>query len=196
MPSRSSKRSSLLASFIAPAVTAVLLASGCGPSIDPAAKADIERRVSVLKPGSNTVPAPAPGIAEPMPFAVGQWTQYKMTNDKNEPSFLTHKVVGQEGDAVWLEIVTETYTGRTIQKMLVAFGNRRDPSALQIRAAQMKDTQGRVQEIPPSLIGLMQSTYRNALSMLILSWQGLPQETASEGVAPDNPPQCGASAVT
>ena len=94
------------------AVAVALSSAACGPSIDPAAKADIDRRVSVLQAGSNAVPAPAPGMFAPMPFAVGQWTQYKMTNDKNEPSFLTYKVIGQDGDAVWLEIVNESYHGR------------------------------------------------------------------------------------
>ena len=108
-------------------VAVALSSVACGPSIDPAAKADIDKRVSVLQAGTNAVPAPAPGMYQPMPFAVGQWTQYKMTNDKGEPSFLTYKVIGQDGNAVWVEIVNETYTGRTMQKMLVAFGNRMDP---------------------------------------------------------------------
>src|SRR5436305_2008810 len=105
------------------ALAAAFVMSACGPSIDPAAKADIDRRVAMLHPGSKTVPGPTAGLYAPMPFAVGQWTQYKMTNDKNEPSFLTYKIIGQEGDAVWLEMVNDTYHGRTIQKMLVAFGN-------------------------------------------------------------------------
>jgi hypothetical protein len=153
--------------------------SACGPSIDPAAKADIDRRVSVLQAGSNAVPAPAAGVFAPAPFAVGQWTQYKMTNDKNEPSFLTYKIVGQEGDAVWLEMVNETYQGKTIQKMLVAFGNRMDPGQVQIRGIVMKDAKGNVTQMPPEVIQMMQGTYRSAVSMLILNWQGLPQESAT-----------------
>jgi len=155
-----------------------VLASACGPSIDPAAKADIDRRVSVLQAGSNEVAAPPPGIFAPMPFAVGQWTQYKMINDKNEPSFITYKVIGQEGDAVWLEVVNDSYYGRTIQKMLVAFGNRMDPNTVEIRAISTKDAKGRVQEVPPPAISMMQSLYRGAVSSLIINWQGLPQESA------------------
>ena len=98
----------------------------------------------MLQAGSNAVPAPAPGMFAPMPFAVGQWTQYKMTNDKNEPSFVTYKVIGQDGNAVWLEIVNESYTGRTMQKMLVAFGNRMDPNQVEIRAVSTKDAKGNV----------------------------------------------------
>lgn len=161
------------------AVVAAVALSACGPSIDPAAKADIDKRVSVLQAGSNAIPAPAPGMFAPMPFAVGQWTQYKMTNDKGEPSFLTYKIIGQESDAVWLEVVNESYTGRTMQKMLVAFGNRMDPNTVEIRAVSTKDRKGNVQDMPPPVISMMQSTYRSAVSMLIINWQGLPQESAT-----------------
>ena len=158
---------------------AAVASSACGPSIDPAAKADIDRRVSVLQAGSAVVPAPAPGVFTPLPFAVGQWTQYKMTNDKNEPSFLTYKIVGQDGDAIWIEMVNESYQGKTVQKMLVAFGSRMDPSQVQIRAVTMKDVKGTVTEMPPPVIQMMQGTYRSAVAMLIINWQGLPQEAAT-----------------
>ena len=167
---------------IAPLLFSVAVAvasSACGPSIDPAAKADIDRRVSVLQAGSIVVSAPAPGVFTPLPLAVGQWTQYKMTNDKNEPSFLTYKIVGQDGDAIWIEVVNESYQGKTIQKMLVAFGSRMDPSQVQIRAVTTKDVKGTVTEMPPPVIQMMQATYRSAVAMLIINWQGLPQESAT-----------------
>ena len=158
-------------------VVAAALAAACN-SIDPAAKADIDRRVAMLHPASNGFPPPAPGVFLPMPFAVGQWTQYKMTDDKGEPSFLTQKVVGQEGDAIWLESVMETYQGKTVTKMLVAFGDRMDPNQVQIRAVKMKEKNGSVTEMPEPAISLLQSTYRGAVSSLIINWQGLPQESA------------------
>jgi hypothetical protein len=161
------------------AVAAAVACAACGPSIDPAAKADIDRRVAALQAGTNAFPPPAPGMFAPMPFAVGQWTQYRMTDDKNQPSFLTYKIVGQEADAVWLEMVNESYQGKTIQKMLVAFGSRVDPSQVQVRAMTMKDTKGNVTEMPPTVISMMQSTYQSAVSMLVLNWQGLPQESAA-----------------
>ena len=167
------------APFLFTVAAVAVAASACGPSIDPAAKADIDRRVAMLQPGSNAVPAPAPGVFAPMPFAVGQWTQYKMINDKNEPSFLTQKIIGQQGDAVWVETVSETYSGKMVQKMLVAFGNRMDPNGVEIRAVTMKDQKGNVNEMPPPVVQMMQSTYRSAISMLIINWQGLPQESAA-----------------
>ena len=161
------------------AAAVAFASSACGPSIDPAAKADIDRRVSVLQAGAIVVPAPAPGVFAPMPLAVGQWTQYKMTGDKNEPSFVTYKIVGQDGDAIWLEVVHESYQGKTIQKMLVAFGSRMDPSQVQIRAVTTKDTKGTVTVMPPPVIQMMQGTYRSAVAMLVINWQGLPQEAAT-----------------
>jgi len=172
-------RTPTLPSLFAVTVAATLASSACGPSVDPAAKADIDRRVSVLQAGANAVPPPAPGMFAPMPLAVGQWTQYKTINDKNEPSFITYKVTGQDGNAVWLEIVNESYYGRTMQKMLVAFGNRMDPNQVEIRAVSTKDAKGHVQEMPPPVVSMMQSTYKSAVSMLIINWQGLPQETAT-----------------
>jgi len=157
----------------------VVALSGCGPSIDPAAKADIDRRISLLQPSANAVPAPAPGTFAPMPFVAGQWSQYKMVDDKGEPSFLTYKVLGEEGGATWIESVMETYHGKTISKMLVFFGSRMDPNQLEIRAAKTKDPKGNVNEIPPNMMPMLQSLYRGAVSSLVLNWQGLPQEAAT-----------------
>jgi hypothetical protein len=159
-------------------IVVAAVAAACS-SIDPAAKAAIDQRVASLQAASTAFPPPAPGVFLPMPFAVGQWTQYKMTNDKGEPSFLTHKVVGQEGDAVWLESVMETYQGKTVTKMLVAFGNRMDPGQVQIRAVKMKDKNGNITEMPEPVISMMQSTYRGAVSGLIVNWQGLMQESTT-----------------
>jgi hypothetical protein len=160
------------------ALAALPLALGaCGPSIDPAAKADIDRRIAALQPGANAVPAPT--AFQPLPLAVGQWTQYKMVDDKGQPSFLTYKIVGEEGGAYWLLMQHETYSGRMGQKMLVAFGNRMDPGQVEIRAVKTKDRKGNVTEMPPGMMPMMQSLYRGAVSSLVIRWQGLPQEGAS-----------------
>lgn len=159
------------------AFAASLLLAACGPSIDPAARADIDRRVAALQPGSNSISAPT--AFEPMPLAAGQWTQYKMIDDEGQPSFLTQKIVGEEAGAHWLETLHESYTGRTAQRMLVAFGNRMDPGQVQIRAVKMKDASGKVTEMPPEVIGMLQGTYRGAVASLVIRWQGLPQERAA-----------------
>lgn len=170
-----------LRSRVWPLAGALLLlaagAAGCGPSVDAAAKADIDRRVSSLQAPAATFPAP--GGFVPMALAPGQWTQHKVTGDKGEPGFLTYKVLAEENGATWVEVVNESYTGKTVQKMLVAFGNRTDLGQIEVRAMKMKDAKGNVNEIPPPVLSMMQSMYRNALSMLVVTWQGQPQEGAA-----------------
>jgi hypothetical protein len=150
---------------------------GCGPSIDPALKTDIDRRIAGLGKPSQSFPGPM-GSAAPQPLQVGQWTQHRMVYDQ-QPSFLTYKVVGQVGDAFWIESVQETYTGRTVTKILLAIPNRMDPGSMEIRGVVMKDRNGRVTTFDGQLMGMMQGMYRGAVSNLLVSWQGQPQEDAS-----------------
>jgi hypothetical protein len=154
-----------------------LLATACAPSIDPAAKADIDKRVAAL--GAPRQQYTAPAGFQPLPFAAGQWTRHKLVDDKGQPSFMTYKVLAQEGDAFWLEVVTETYSGRTIMKMLIAIPNRMDPSSVDLRAVSMKDKDGRVTNIDGPVLSMLRSSYQSTLSTLTISWQGLPQEDAA-----------------
>lgn len=162
--------------FLASLAVATAL-TGCGPSIDPAAKADIDRRLATLKPAGQAYPAPA--AFYPAPFAVGQWTMHKLTDDKGQPSLMTYKVVGQDGAAFWLEMVNESYVGKTVTKMLVSIGNRMDPQSVNIYGVKMRDKDGRVNEFDRNMVALMQSMWRGSLNMLFISWQGQPQEDAA-----------------
>jgi hypothetical protein len=155
----------------------ITLAAGCSPSIDAAAKADIDRRVAALRPPGQGYPAPT-GFA-PLPFQPGQWTQHKMIDDGGNPSFLTYKIVGEDAGAFWIETVTESYSGRTMMKMLLAIPNRTDLNGIDIRAVSIKDHNGRVQSFDGPMLALMRSTFKGTLSTLIISWQGLPQEDAT-----------------
>jgi len=154
-----------------------LALGGCGPSVDAAAKADIDGRVAALHASGETFPAPTGFV--PMPMAAGQWTQHKLINEKGEPSFITYKILRQDGDAFVIETVQESYVGKTMQQMVVAFGNRLDPSQIEIRSMKMKDHKGRVNELPPGVMPMMQSMYKSAVSMLVVNWQGMPQEDAA-----------------
>jgi hypothetical protein len=159
------------------ALMCALTLGACAPSIDAAAKADIDGRVAALQAGGATVPAAA--SFEPLPLAGGQWSQYKMVDDKGQPSFLTYKVLGEEGGAFWIETLHETYFGRTAQKMLIAFGNRMDPSQIDIRAVVTLDKHGNVNPMPPAMMPLLQSTFKGAVSALVINLQGLPQESTT-----------------
>jgi hypothetical protein len=150
--------------------------AACAPSIDAAAKSDIDRRVAAL--GAPQQQFAAPSGFTPMAFAVGQWTRHKLVDDKGQPSFMTYKVIGQDGDAFWLEIVTEQYAGRTLMKMLLAIPDRTNPNTIDVRALSIKDKNGHVTTLDGAMLSFLKSTYQGALSTLVLSWQGLPQEDA------------------
>lgn len=155
----------------------LIVAVGCAPAIDPAMKADIDQRIATLAPSGQAYAPPT--AFTPRPLVVGQWTQHKVIDGKGRPSFMTSKIVGEEGGAFWFEAVHESYTGKTVTKMLAFFGDRMNPQTIDIRAVKMRDKDGRVNEFPPAMVQMMQSTWRSALANLVLSWQGQPQEDAA-----------------
>lgn len=166
-----------LASALTSALISALALTACGPSIDAAAKADIDRRVAALSARGQAHAAPA--SPNPMPFAVGHWASYKFVDDKGQPSFMTMKLVGQEGSDFWYEAVTESYYGKNAIRMLVDFGDRQRPESISIKAAKMKDAKGQIIDYPPAMIGLMNSTLRGNLGPIVINWSGLPQENVT-----------------
>ncbi len=159
------------------AILLSLLLAACSPSIDGAAKADLDKRLATMERAGQTVPAPE--RAEPMPLAVGQWTTIKQVDDKGNPALVTYKLVGAEADAFWLEVDNDTYYGRTSSRMLVSFGNRQDPSTIDIRALITRDKNGNVTQMPSSMLGMIKSSYQPILDSLVIRWNALPQEDAA-----------------
>jgi len=155
----------------------LVFASACGPSINQAAKADIDRRVASLSTSAQGFPAPI--AFEPMPVAVGQWAEYWVADDKGEPSFMRMKVVGESSGAHWFEIESETYFGKSAMLYLMSFGDRKNIDTIEIKTVRQMDNDGKVQEFPPELIGMMQSIYKKNLGVLIISWENKPQEDAT-----------------
>jgi hypothetical protein len=162
--------------LLLPLVSLLALAA-CAPSIDAAAKADVDRRIAALKPQETSFPPPS--APEPLPLAVGQWVTYKFTDDKGQPSFLTLKLVGKEGPDFWYETDSESYYGKTHVRMLLDFGDRRRPESITIKSAKLKDAKGQVTEYPPQMVGLMNSLLRGQLGPIAIDWAGLPQEETS-----------------
>ena len=109
-------------------------------------------------------------------MAVGQWVTYKFADDKGQPSFLTLKLVGQEGAAFWYETSNESYYGKSATRMLVDFGDRRKPDSVTIKSAKMRDAKGNVTEYPEGMVGIMNSLLRGQLGPIVMDWTGLPQE--------------------
>jgi hypothetical protein len=152
----------------------VAAAPACSPSIDPAAKADLDRQLGGLTISYQIYAYPRTFL--PMAFGLGQWTQYRMLDERGQPSLLTYKLVGEENDATWIETVTENYTGRHVMKMLVEQLGGRSPALMQIRAVKVKEGKQPVREIDPNVLPVVQAVYRAALSTLTLGWEGKPQE--------------------
>lgn len=154
----------------------VFFVLSCAPSIDTAARAGVDRRVAGLKNSGRTFGAPASPV--PMPLATGQWATYKFTDGEGQPSFLTMKLVGQEGAAYWYETLQESYYGRTEMRMLVDFGDREAIGSINIKAAKMRDSNG-VTDYPEPTIKLMNSVLRGQLGPIVFNWSDLPQEDTS-----------------
>jgi hypothetical protein len=165
------------ARFEVAVLAAGLFVAACGPSIDPAARADVDRRASELRPGAEAFGAPA--APSPMALGVGQWATYKAVDNNGRPSFVTMKIVGEQAGAFWYETLQESYYGRQGLRMLVDFGDRRRPESLKIKSAKIRDTKGRVTEYPEELIGFMNSMLRGQMGPITVDWTGLPQEDAA-----------------
>ena len=159
--------------FCAPLAIALagLVLVACGPSIDPAAKADIDRRIAAMVPSGQVFPLPT-GL-DPKPMAVGQWTQHKMVGEKGQPSLVTYKIVGEDAGAYWIEIADESYYGKTVTKILLAVGDRRSPATMEIRAVKRKDPKGQVTELQGPMIQSMKSVFQTSINMLVVAWPRL-----------------------
>jgi hypothetical protein len=152
-----------------------LFAVGCGPSINQAYKSEIDQRVAGLHAGGESFPAS--DQIEPLPLAVGQWTEIELLDAKKQPSFMTYKVVGQEGDAFWIETSMLSYTGKNETRMLINLGDRHDLNAVEIKAFSMRHD-GKVTEYPSNMLGILKSVWKPFVNNLIIRWVDLPREDA------------------
>jgi hypothetical protein len=161
-----------------PAVVVAAVAACVSTSTyDPAVQKDIDRRVAALPTPAQTFPPPA--APSPLPVAVGAWTQHKLVDEQGRPSFMTMKVVGEDFGSYWLEIAEESYLGRTLTKMLVYFGDRSSPSAIDIRILRTKDLRGEVTEASPDQLAGARTRWQGLLTTLAAAYQGLRQEDTS-----------------
>ncbi len=151
-------------------VVLVLAATACGPTVDPAARADLDRHLAQITTSEETFPPSESYL--PMAFVIGQWTQHRITDDKGKTSLVTYKLVGQEAGAYWLEIVNETPEGREAAKMLVAMLAGRDPAGMEIRELRIKQGKGPPVVIDPGTLLEVRGKYRGALDLLAMSFEG------------------------
>jgi hypothetical protein len=176
------------ASLVVVMMAVMTATAGCGPSIDAAVKSDVDRRVAMLQPSARSYGVPA--SADPMPLAVGQWVTYKFVDDKGQPSFMTFKLVGQDGQAFWYETLAESYYGKTATRMLVDFGDRKNPQTIVIKAAKLREAKGNIIEYPPAMVQMMNSVLRGQLGPIVIDWHGLPQDAADAVTPAGRFPSC------
>jgi hypothetical protein len=155
-----------LASLLSVVVPGVVFAA-CGATSDRAAKADLDRHLAQLPASEETFP-PSESFL-PMVFVIGQWTEYRLTDDKSRASLLTYKLVGQENGAYWLEVVTETHQGRDAAKLLIALLAGRDPAGMEIRAIRIKKGRGAPVDVDPGALLDARARYRASLDLLAMS---------------------------
>jgi hypothetical protein len=149
----------------------------CGASIDPAMKQSVDAQIASLQPQSTTFPTPASEL--PSPLTPGQWIRLKLIDSNGRRSLITYKVVGKEGNATWVEVVNESYSGRSIIKELVDFGDRTDPEKIDIQNIIVKN--GDKAPIDYSkqgpMMAMVKGMYKAVVKNLIVQWHGLPKET-------------------
>jgi len=145
----------------------LVLVSGCGAHIDHASRAAIDSQVAALSPSS--VRHQAPNSPELSPLVAGQWIKQHVVDKDGNHAFVTSKVLSSEGDRVWLEHETESYTGSDAVKMLVSLGDRIDPSSIDIFEYWTKDSEGNVQQLPPFAVAAMRPALRGALVSTAIS---------------------------
>lgn len=143
------------------------LFAACGPTVDPAAKADLDRRLAEIATNEETFPPSESYL--PMTLVVGQWTEHRLTDDKGRASLLTNKLVGQENGAFWLETVRQSAQGREATKMLVAMLSGRDPDGMEIRALLLKKGDAPPTQVDPGMIPQVRGQYRAVLDLLAMS---------------------------
>lgn len=142
--------------------------SACGPMVDSAAKADLDRQLSQIKTSEETY-APAESFL-PMAFVVGQWTEHRITYETGATALVTYKLVGQQDGAFWLETVSESYQGRDVTKMLVALRAGRDPAGMEIRALRTKKGNEAPVDVDAAALPSVREQYRSSLDLLATSF--------------------------
>ncbi len=98
-------------------LVATIVLAGCGPKIRPTYQAAVDSVLSKHVAQSKSYDAPAPSALKPMPWKVGQWALYRVTNKKGEIGFEKMSVVAQDDCGVWLEMVRQDPRSRSIAKV-------------------------------------------------------------------------------
>lgn len=154
-----------------------LASTGCG-GINETYKLEVDRRVAALHGTAATFPQQDGAV---IPLAVGQWAEYRLTGANKRPGFATYKIVGQQGDAFWVETTLTTYTGKQETRMLIDFGDRSDPEKFKVHSVKMRNND-KPMDLPPGTMQLMSAMWKPVLNSFVIDWSvSAPRENASAG---------------
>ena len=177
---KSSMSRRLAPRFAALAVGLVWLQSfaACGPTIDRAARADVDRLSATVKPKTRLVPADA--RPSTIPLSPGQWTAYRLTRTDGTPSFIVFKVVGEVAGGYLIQSDSVSYGGRAAMRVLLRLvGSADAPRAVEVVSVAIKAKDGRMVEQRASILPLLRAPLQRAFSWLITDWRGLSRESVT-----------------
>ncbi|MBK7584233.1 MAG: hypothetical protein IPI67_29030 [Myxococcales bacterium] len=118
-----------------------------------------------------------PSATELAPFAVGQWSKYRISMDDGQVTEITYKIVGEESGAHWLEIVRGAANAGTVMQLLVSLKSRSDPNSLEIRAARIRMPNDQVRELRDETLKASADAYKKSLSdIFVPNLAGVSQE--------------------
>jgi hypothetical protein len=151
---------------------ALVLSTGlasCAPTLDPAVKADFDRRLAQLPTSEETYP-PSESFL-PMAFAVGHWTQHRI-RDTRGAFLITNKLVGRDPGGYWMESQIEGYEGKEVVKMHVALLGGRDPDGAEIRELSVrKGDAAMIHDVRPDEMPAARAQYGYLLDLLAVVFE-------------------------
>ncbi len=149
---------------------ALVLASACSPSVNPALKSSIDGQLGSLVPSTQNYPA---GMA-PLGYQTGQWLKYKMLDKDGKPSIMTYKVISGEPGNLAVETESETYYNHSITYMEIRYNVAAPIDTLEILRVISSNDGERPKESSPMELSMMKSMYRTMLSQMFFQQQPAP----------------------
>jgi hypothetical protein len=120
---------------------AVVAWTGCAVAPNPELQAEVDTRVTAIQASDRVYQGKMPYVR--LPLAVGQWAEYLAHDEEGRPYLLRQEVVGQEGDAFWIQQAVTSYFDRSMARMLVANFGHPDATKIKILKLFLRDSSGK-----------------------------------------------------
>lgn len=157
-----------------PIFACLVLLAACGAATASQGPSSFDRELSTL-PNADARYGP-PRAAKPLTLAAGQWIKQHVVDQDGHHALITTKVIGRFGRQLWLESETESAAGTRAIKVLLSLGDRKDPKTIDIYQYWVKHPDGRVEELPPLLLGTLKPALQRTLGELLIARRPQAQE--------------------